>query len=64
MIIPDVIVNVPLTDKGTFNVTPVAFELLTVNEFKLAVGEVAKFLKTPEPEIVWALVETADVVPT
>jgi len=52
LIIPDVIVNVPLTDKGTFNVTPVAFELLTVKEVKLAVGEVAKFLKTPEPEIV------------
>ena len=52
LIIPDVIVKVPLIDKGTFNVTPVAFELLTVKEVKLAVGEVAKFLNTPDPEIV------------
>jgi hypothetical protein len=55
-------VNVPLTDKGTFNVTPIAFELLTVNEVKLAVSAVAKFLNTPVPEMVCALVETADVV--
>ena len=34
LIIPEVIVNVPLTDKGTFNVTPVALVLLTINEVK------------------------------
>jgi hypothetical protein len=52
LIKPDVMVNVPLTDKGTLKVTPVALELLTVNEVKLAVAEVAKFLNTPDPEIV------------
>ena len=44
LIIPDVIVNVPLTEIGTFNVTPVAFVLLTVNDVKFAVGVAAKFL--------------------
>ena len=29
LIIPELIVKVPLTDKGTFNVTPVALELFT-----------------------------------
>ena len=44
LIIPEVIVNVPLTDKGTLNVTPVALVLLTVNDVKFAVGAAAKFL--------------------
>ena len=54
LIKPDVMVNVPLTDKGTLKVKPVALELLIVNEVKLAVVVVIEFLKTPEPEIVCA----------
>ena len=41
LIIPDVIVSVPLIDNGTFNDTPVAFELLIVRDAILAVDVVA-----------------------
>ena len=52
VITPEVIVKVPLTDIGRFKVTPPVLLLLTVKEVKLAVGVTARFLKTPEPEIV------------
>jgi len=54
-----VIVVVPVTMRsvGTLNATPVPFVLFTVKPAILPVGDVAEFLKTPVPLMVWAFVD-------
>jgi hypothetical protein len=54
--IPDVIVNAPLTDNGTFNVTPEALVLFILNPVRFAVGDVPRFAKVPLPPMVCVIV--------